>query len=296
MDVRKLRYALAVARERSFTNAAKQVSISQSSISEQVKQLEAIVGFEIFTRASNGVEPTDRGRTFLREAERIYGELIGLSDIAKVLQGEGETFAVAIASGLAPILVPNYLSKFSMQYPHVRLEITTASTRRIFDELNEQKIDAGIAIESDTRRTPAGLHQIKFLETEMVLLVPENHKLGRLKSTVSIEKLAQSPIIMNELDFGYGEVVRTLFENSGLRPNAVSISDNIDTMKCMVESGMGVAIVPKVCIESDQCSRQYKVKNLSPVRNFSFSLMRRRAPMAKRKEMQFDFLLTRLTA
>ena len=73
MDFRQLRYALAVARERSFTKAAKRVNISQSAVSEQVKLLEEEVGFELFRRTSGGVETTDRGRTFLYEAERVMG-------------------------------------------------------------------------------------------------------------------------------------------------------------------------------------------------------------------------------
>ena len=129
MDVRKLRYSLAVAREGSFTRAAQKVHISQSSISEQVKQLENIIGFEIFSRTGQGTELTDRGRIFLQEAERIYNELLGLSDVAKILQGEGETFAIAIASGLASILVPKLLYQPEIalkEYMHLNRSSATA--------------------------------------------------------------------------------------------------------------------------------------------------------------------------
>lgn len=295
MDIRKLRYTLAVAREGSFTRAAQKVHISQSSISEQVKQLENIIGFEIFSRTGQGTELTDRGRIFLQEAERIYNELLGLSDVAKILQGEGETFAIAIASGLASLLVPECLSKFNKEIPDLRLEITTASTRRIFDQLHHQRIDTGIAVESDTRRIPAGLRQIRFLDTEMVLIVPVNHQLSDVKGAVHIERLVQFPIIMNEPDFGYGEVVRTLFEDLGLRAKTTAICDNVDTMGYMVEAGMGAAVVPRVCIEHKSRSHAYTIKEIDPVRSLSFSLIRRNTPMAKRKEKHFDFLLETLS-
>jgi len=70
MDVRQIRYALTVAKERGFTKAAQQLSISQSAVSEQVKLLEADIGFALFLRTGRGVELTERGRTFLAEATR----------------------------------------------------------------------------------------------------------------------------------------------------------------------------------------------------------------------------------
>ena len=107
MDFRQLRYALAVARERSFTKAAKRVNISQSAVSEQVKLLEEEIGFELFRRTSGGVETTDRGRTFLYEAERVMGDLLSLSDTARRLRGAlSDTLILGIGSGMAQIFMP----------------------------------------------------------------------------------------------------------------------------------------------------------------------------------------------
>ena len=76
MDFRQLRYALAVSKERSFTQAAKRLNISQSAVSEQVKLLEEEIGFELFRRTSRGIESTERGRTFLYESERVVTRLL----------------------------------------------------------------------------------------------------------------------------------------------------------------------------------------------------------------------------
>src|SRR6266849_5385588 len=87
LDFRQLRYALSVSKERSFTQAAKRLNISQSAVSEQVKLLEEEIGFELFRRTSRGIEATDRGRTFLYESEQVMGDLLSLSDTARRLRG-----------------------------------------------------------------------------------------------------------------------------------------------------------------------------------------------------------------
>ena len=89
MEFRQIRYALAVAKDRSFTKAAERLNISQSAVSEQVKLLEAQIGFELFRRTGRGIESTERGRMFLYEAERVATDLLSLTDIARRLSGVG---------------------------------------------------------------------------------------------------------------------------------------------------------------------------------------------------------------
>ena len=82
MDIRHIRYALSVAKERSFTEAASRLNISQSAISEQVRALEQEIGFPLFRRIGRGIEITERGRTFVYEAERVMGDLLSRSETA----------------------------------------------------------------------------------------------------------------------------------------------------------------------------------------------------------------------
>src|ERR1700682_1908897 len=87
LEFRQIRYALSVAKERSFTKAATRLNISQSAVSEQVKLLEDEVGFPLFRRTPRGVDVNDAGRTFLYEAERVVGDVLSLSDTARRLKG-----------------------------------------------------------------------------------------------------------------------------------------------------------------------------------------------------------------
>jgi len=139
LDFRQLRYALSVHKERSFTKAAKRLNISQSAVSEQVKLLEEEIGFELFRRTSRGIESTDRGRTFLYESEQVIGDLLSLSDTARRLRGSlQDTLTIGMGSGMAQIFIPRMFADLKNNLPGVRLEILTAPTKNIFNELHEE--------------------------------------------------------------------------------------------------------------------------------------------------------------
>jgi DNA-binding transcriptional LysR family regulator len=285
LDFRQLRYALAVSKERSFTKAAKRLNISQSAVSEQVKLLEEEIGFELFTRTSRGIESTDRGRTFLYESERVMGDLLSLTDTARRLRGAlADTLTIAMGSGMAQIFIPRLFDDLKNNLPGIRLEILTAPTRNIFTELHEERIDAGLAIESDPERLPAGLVFDRLIDAEMALILPPKHPLARSKQPVDIGRLLAEPFIMSELTVGYGQVVLSLFTDLGIRPNVLAVVDNIETIKMIVQSGGGIAIVPRACAANEVALGLLKAMSIAPARNVAFSLFRRRQPMSRRKE------------
>jgi DNA-binding transcriptional LysR family regulator len=285
LDFRQLRYALSVAKERSFTGAAKRLNISQSAVSEQVKLLEEEIGFELFHRTSRGIESTDRGRTFLYESERVMGDLLSLSDTARRLRGAlSDTLMIGMGSGMAQIFIPRMFADLKRDLPGVRLEIMTAPTKNIFNELHEERIDAGIAIESNPDRLPAGLIFDRLVEAEMALITHPKHALARSKQPIDIGRLLAEPFIMSELTVGYGQVVFSLFTDLGIRPNILAVVDNIETMKMIVQAGGGIAIVPRACAENEVALGLLKALAIAPARNVSFSLFRRHEPLSRRKE------------
>jgi DNA-binding transcriptional LysR family regulator len=285
LDFRQLRYALSVSKERSFTGAAKRLNISQSAVSEQVKLLEEEIGFELFHRTSRGIESTDRGRTFLYESERVMGDLLSLTDTARRLRGAlSDTLTIGMGSGMAQIFIPRMFADLERDLPGVRLEIMTAPTKNIFNELHEERIDAGIAIESNPDRLPAGLIFDRLVDAEMALITHPKHALARSKQPIDIGRLVAEPFIMSELTVGYGQVVFSLFTDLGIRPNILAVVDNIETMKMIVQAGGGIAIVPRACAENEVALGLLKALAIAPARNVSFSLFRRHEPLSRRKE------------
>jgi DNA-binding transcriptional LysR family regulator len=83
---------------------------------------------------------------------------------------------------------------------------------------------------------------------------------------------------------GYGQVVFSLFTDLGIRPNILAVVDNIETIKMIVQSGGGIAIVPRACAENEVTLGLLKALTITPARNVAFSLFRRREPLSRRKE------------
>ncbi len=285
MEFRQIRYALSVARERSFTKAAARLNISQSAVSEQVRALEDEIGFPLFRRTGRGIEVSERGRTFLYEAERVVGDVLSLSDTARRLRGApSDTVTLGMGSGMAPLFMPRLFHRIDDIGREVQLRILTAPTRSLFEDLVEERIDVGLAIDSDPDPVPAGLVFDRLAEVEMALIVPPEHGLAAGRRPVDLARLAAEPIIMSELAVGYGQVVMAMFTDLGLRPNILAVADNIETIKAIVQSGIGIAVVPRPSVDNEVSLGVLKARALTPRRAVAISLVRRRQPMSRRRE------------
>jgi DNA-binding transcriptional LysR family regulator len=213
------------------------------------------------------------------------GDLLSLSDTARRLRGSlSDTLTIGMGSGMAQIFIPRIFADLKSALPGVRLDILTAPTKNIFNELHEERIDAGIAIESDPDRLPAGLIFDRLVDVEMALITHPKHALARSKQPVDIGRLLAEPFIMSELTVGYGQVVFSLFTDLGIRPNVLAVVDNIETIKIIVQSGGGIAIVPRASAENEVTLGLLKALSIAPARNVVLSLFRRREPLARRKE------------
>ena len=284
MEFRQIRYALAVAKERSFTKAATRLSMSQSAVSEQVKLLEDRIGFALFRRTGRGIEPTERGRMFLYEAERVVTDLMNLSDVARRLSGVGiEALIIGIGSGLAPVLLPRMFPPGSFP-TNLHLEIKTAPTRVIFDELYDDRIDLGIVTEVAPDRVPSGLVAFPLFELDMALIMPPAHKLADRTDPLDIALLLEEPIIMNELSIGYGQIVSGMFNDLGLRPRIRAIVDNVETIKVMVQIGTGIAVIPADAARTEMKLGLLAMRPLAQARRVVINAYRSRQALSRRKE------------
>jgi DNA-binding transcriptional LysR family regulator len=257
--------------------------------------LEGEIGFPLFRRTSRGIDVTERGRTFLYEAERVVGDVLSLTETAQRLRGApSDTLILGMGSGMAQMFMPRLFGNLDDVLPGVRLEIVTAPTRTIFNDLHEERIDAGIAIESEPERVPAGLVFDRLTLAEMALIAHPKHPIVKGRRPIDVAQLASEPIIMSELTVGYGQVVLSMFTDLGIRPNIRAVADNIETMKVIVATGNCVAIVPRAAAENEVAAGVLKSLPILPRRHVALSLFRRRQPLARRKEALLAALRDRL--
>jgi DNA-binding transcriptional LysR family regulator len=287
---------LAVAKERSFTKAAGRLRISQSAVSEQVKLLEERIGFTLFRRTGRGIEPTERGRMFLYEAERVVSDLMNLSDVARRLSGVGiEALIIGIGSGLAPVLLPRMFPPGSFP-TNLHLEIKTAPTRVIFDDLYDDRLDLGVVTEVAADRVPSGLIGVPLFDLDMALIMHPSHKLAAETGAVDIAILLEEPIIMNELSIGYGQIVSSMFNDLGIRPRIRAIVDNVETIKVMVQTGAGIAVIPAGAAAMEVELGLLAARPIAPARRILINAYRSRQALARRKETLIQSLLGKSSA
>ncbi len=277
MQLRQLRYAMTVARERSFTGAAARLNVSQSAVSEQIQLLEREIGFDLFDRTGRGVEVTGIGRPFLHEAERVLGDAMNLTEVARRLRGVGtDTLSVGLASGLADHFLPRILA--AGQLPReTRLEIRTAPTRLLFEQLQDRQLDFAISVAVEPGRLPTGLLAVELETVSLVAIVHPEHPLAAEGAPVELDRLADYPLLMSELTVGYGEIVGQLFNDAGVVPRIRAVVDNVETMKAAVQAGAGAALVPEVAVRNEVIHGLLSALPLVPERELPISLYRSRS-------------------
>ena len=295
MNDRQLRYALSVWREKSFSKAAEKLNISQPSISDQISRLEGEIGFKLFSRSGRGVEATHKGQRFLLEAGQVMAGMLELSDTARELRGGPPvSFVVGCASSVARAVMPEAMAALSPLADRVRIETITAPTRRILRFVGEERLDAGIAIETAPADIPTNVVCEPFGRVSIVLLTPTDHPLARRNSPVDLAEIADEPLIAHEPDIGYGQQIEALFADRGLRPNFRALADNVETIKLMVRAGVGLALLPGSSAETEVAAGELAMVALRPPLELSMTLVRSAKPQPATTERYLTALRKRL--
>ena len=295
MNERQLRYALSVWRERSFVRAAERLNVAQSAVSAQVKLLEDELGFPLFSRTARGAEITETGRTFLQQAEHAIAYLLGLAEMAHQLRGNRtSTLAVGLGSGIASYVLPLLVETLSEELARTRLEVTTCPTQRVLQLVAEERLDIGFIIETDARSIPLAVARQTIARLRMCVIAPPKHCILRHHGALDLEALVDEPLIMNELAAGYGELVLSMFADRGWKPRSAAIADNIETIKTMVMSGMGVAIVPSLSVHNEVRLKQLATRAMRSVPDASIVLISGTQPKTTSAERSLAALKRRL--
>lgn len=285
MNDRQLRYAHAIWNERSFSRAAAKMGVSQPSLSEQIRLLEEELGFSLFYRNSRGVEPSVNGLAFLESASSVVSGISALKELARELRGKpGTTIRIGVNSGLAQSLVPRIARVLGRINTKTRIELVTATTRRILRLVHQARLDLGVIFEGDVKPSSDKLIRAPLAESEIVLLVPPAHPLAKRREALDLAELCRLPLLVNEPRIGYGKAVLALFAERDLTPEIVGDCDDLESLKYMVESGGGVALVPRIAAEYELAHGTLRAVPVGAVPPVPIQLVRRPEALAPRIE------------
>lgn len=268
MELRHLRYFLAVAEELHFGRAAKRLNMSQPPLSHQILQLEEDLGVKLFQRTRRQVKLTWAGQMFAQESRLILAQVDHAATVA-VQANQGQIGQLTIGSVLSADsathrTVVEILQTFTKRHPHVRLALRSLSTPQQIEALQTGRLDVGFLT--------AHLAHDAVLATEpvrrepLMLAVPKDNPLSA-RRTISMHALAAEPFIMisRNLAPAFYDLIVAWFRDQGFSVNAAYEADSLFSTLTLVECGIGVALLPSSLegVRRDVLFREVQVKTPS---------------------------------
>jgi DNA-binding transcriptional LysR family regulator len=242
MELRHLRYFLAVAEELHFGRAAARVHIAQPPLSKQIQQLEKEIGIQLFNRTRRSVQLTDAGKVFQREAYKIFESLEKGTLKAKLAsRGEAGWLSIGFIGSSTYEVLPSVLRKFRQKYPEVELVLQEIQSSEQNQALQERRIHVSFA---RFPKMEQGLVFETIYKEHLVVALPESHSLNKKKS-LKLSDLADQPFILfPHQPSAHAENTIQVFSNAGLPPRIVQTVEEMHTALGLVAAGIGVTLVP----------------------------------------------------
>ncbi|WP_174847623.1 LysR family transcriptional regulator [Yersinia artesiana] len=246
IELRHLRYFIAVAEELHFGRAAERLRISQPPLSQQIQILEEQIGARLLARNNRNVSLTQAGTLFLKEAYQILAQVNSATEkAARLHRGESGELTIGFTSS-APFIstVSKSLRAFRQLHPHVHIKMQEVNTKQQIEPLLDGRLDIGVMRNT---RLPDALQYRLLLREPLVAVVHEESPLAALpQGSVKFSSLAEQPFVFFAREVGtalYDEIL-TLLARAGITPYITQEVGEAMTIVGLVSSGLGVSILP----------------------------------------------------
>lgn len=261
IELRQLRYFVAVAEENHFGRAAIRLHMTQPPLSQTIQALEADLGTPLFLRTKRSVALTPAGIALLPEARRILQQAGALPDLVRqAASGESGLLSLSFVSTADYSVLPPLLREFRERHPHAQIELREATTDVQMEDLMQRRIDAGLLIPPLHDKAKAELEYHTVISEPLVLAAPQGLKALRGKAAVSLTAVADMPLIIfpRRIAPGFHDAILGCFRDSGLTPHIGQEAIQMQTIVGLVSAGMGIALVPQSVSNLKRPGVEYK--------------------------------------
>lgn len=277
IEIRIIRYVLAIARHQSFTRAAAALHVSQPSLSQQIIRLERALGEALFVRQHDGATPTSVGEAFIERAEAL---MVVHDDLVREMEDHRERRTAILTVGAPSItgghLLPPWLAQYHRKHSHVQVRLIEESPDRL--ELLTERGVTDLSILALPIRS-AKLETRPILTEEILLALPARPTSWMPSACsawyqtepwdapiVSLALLAMVPFILLKPSYGFRETVLGLCAAAGFQPQIVFETANIETAQSLAAHGHGVTLVPEMVRDGRDGGPRYLHLEDSPTR------------------------------
>lgn len=247
MDLRQLKFFVAVAEHGSFTQAAQTLHIAQSAVSIGVKKLEQELGAELFIRRGRKTTLTVEGESLLENAKEIFKRLNQarqeIHDLRGLLKGEVQ---VGLTPMLSSFFFPKIISTFKRQYPALDISVQGDSAWNIQGKIKSGEIDIGII----SGTLPDGLESHHLLREEVVACVHRYHPLAR-HTRRPLEELLRQDLIQFKKGYYLREFIDELAAQGNIEPRVMAETNLFTLVRSLVKEELGTAFLLKMAVAAD---------------------------------------------
>ncbi len=245
MELRQLRYAVAVARRRHFTAAAADLHVAQPALSQQIKLLERELGVALFDRTGHRVRPTVAGEAFFARAERLLAEADSaraeMSEFAGLARGR---VVVGSLPSLAERQLPVLLAHFHALYPGIELVLREETTTELLALVRGGEADVALLHRDGAETTPADIALESLYTEDLVAIMARAHRFAA-RDHLSLRKLGEEPLIASKPGSAIRRTVLDACAAEGIAPRIAFESGGTATVRALAAAGLGVAVLPR---------------------------------------------------
>ncbi|MBP7655259.1 LysR substrate-binding domain-containing protein [Pseudoxanthomonas mexicana] len=246
MNLRDLKYLVALADHKHFGRAAAACYVSQPTLSTQIKKLEDELGVPLVERAPRKVMLTPAGRDAAERARRIVAEVEQMKEAARRSQDpEAGTVRLGMFPTLGPYLLPHVVPRIRARFPHLELLLVEEKSDVLLSRLREGKLDAGLLalpVADDQ------LHTEFLFEEPFVLAVPESHPLAQ-RGSLTLAELSHQQLLLLEDGHCLREQALDVCRLSGANEKSEFRATSLETLRQMVAADVGITLLPTLAVK-----------------------------------------------
>jgi LysR family transcriptional activator of glutamate synthase operon len=256
MDFHQLKVFYSAVSTGSFTRASQTLNLSQSTISQHIKQLESELGCHLFRRVGRGVHLTEAGQLLRDHCEKIFQDVKNAEMAIKELNGQ-QRGRIRFGSGATTLIyqLPAVIEAFNAQFPNIELVIFSDKTEAIIHEIKAQRLDLGLVMK------PPAEHDLQFTplcNEELLIAVSNKHPLAS-KRALTIQDLQDLRFILYEKKTVMRKLIDDFFHQLGIAPQIAMVMENIEAIKSLVGTGLGASVLPAHAVGEDALDKKVRM-------------------------------------
>jgi len=256
MDLRQLEILQAIADTGSFTACGRKLHVSQSAISRQIALLEEELGEPLFLRIGRKVRMTPAAEALVQLGQRVSQDVretvASVTDRTRELRG---TLRLSGGMTVCLYIFPTLVKQLRRSHPKLDVKMMVATAGRSVEEIRAGHVDTGLlTLPVDE----ADLVTLPVLREELLLVTMPGHPLAKRKK-ISAQDIAGEPFVAFEAGSGTRRVIDRFFLSENIEPNIVMETENVEIIKAMVKTGLGIGIVPYIAVAREVRARQFFV-------------------------------------